>query len=48
MSDLVNQDILQLENTKVDKINGKGLSTEDFTTGEKEKLSNIFAGAEVN
>ena len=33
---------------KVDKINGKGLSTNDYTTEEKEKLANISAGAEVN
>lgn len=26
---------------KVDKISGKGLSTEDFTTNDKEKLSDI-------
>ena len=35
-------------NNKVDKINGKGLSTEDYTTTEKNKLSNIEDGAEVN
>ena len=35
-------------NNKVDKISGKGLSTEDYTTVEKNKLSNIEAGAEVN
>ena len=33
---------------KVDKVTGKGLSTEDYTTSEKAKLSNIEAGAEVN
>ena len=33
---------------KVDKVNGKGLSTEDYTPAEKNKLSNIEAGAEVN
>lgn len=33
---------------KVDKVSGKGLSTEDYTTAEKTKLSNISAGAEVN
>lgn len=36
------------DNTKVDKETGKGLSTNDFTTAEKNKLSNIEAGAEVN
>lgn len=35
-------------NTKVDKIDGKGLSTEDFTNELKTKLDNIEAGAEVN
>lgn len=33
---------------KVDKVGGKGLSTEDYTTAEKSKLSGIAAGAEVN
>ena len=33
---------------KVDKVNGKGLSTEDYTTAEKTKLSGIEAGAQVN
>lgn len=35
-------------NGKVDKIPGKGLSTEDYTTAEKSKLAGIAAGAEVN
>lgn len=34
--------------TKVDKVNGKGLSTNDYTTTEKTKLSGIAEGAEVN
>lgn len=33
---------------KVDKVDGKQLSTEDYTTAEKTKLGNIAAGAEVN
>jgi len=33
---------------KVDKISGKGLSTEDYTTTEKNKLSGIASGATVN
>lgn len=33
---------------KVDKVTGKGLSTEDYTTTEKSKLAGIEAGAEVN
>ena len=32
-------------NKKVDKVAGKGLSTEDFTTAEKQKLAGIAAGA---
>ena len=34
--------------TKVDKVDGKGLSTNDYTTAEKTKLSGIAEGAEVN
>ena len=33
---------------KVDKVAGKGLSTEDYTSTEKTKLSGIATGAEVN
>ena len=33
---------------KVDKVTGKGLSTNDYTTAEKDKLAGIAAGAEVN
>ena len=33
---------------KVDKESGKGLSTNDYTNAEKNKLSNIASGAEVN
>lgn len=33
---------------KVDKVNGKGLSTNDYTTAEKNKLAGIASGAEVN
>lgn len=34
--------------TKVDKVAGKGLSTEDYTTAEKTKLAGVAAGAQVN
>lgn len=34
--------------TKVDKVDGKGLSTNDYTTEEKNKLAGIAAGAEAN
>ena len=35
-------------NDKVDKVTGKGLSTNDYTTAEKTKLNGIAAGAQVN
>ena len=34
--------------SKVDKVDGKGLSTNDYTTDEKNKLAGITAGAQVN
>ena len=34
--------------SKVDKISGKGLSTEDFTTSAKSKLAGIETGATKN
>lgn len=37
--------IKSLLNYKVDKISGKGLSTNDYTTAEKTKLSEIAEGA---
>lgn len=38
-----NMDIIDVEiNKKVDKIDGKGLSTEDYTTAEKNKLAQIY------
>ena len=37
----------ELDN-KVDKVSGKQLSTNDYTTTEKNKLAGIAAGAEVN
>ena len=40
--------ITGLDSSKVDKVSGKGLSTNDYTTAEKNKLSGIAAGAEVN
>ena len=33
---------------KVDKENGKGLSSNDYSTEEKDKLNNIENGAQVN
>ena len=35
-------------NDKVDKVEGKGLSTNDYTTAEKEKLESIAASAQTN
>lgn len=35
-------------NEKVDKVSGKGLSTNDYTTTEKNKLSGVEAGAQKN
>jgi hypothetical protein len=45
-----NQNLMNTElyQTKVDKITGKGLSTNDYTNTEKTKLAGIAAGAEVN
>lgn len=43
------KDALQANiDTKVDKVSGKGLSTNDYTTEEKNKLSGIAEGAQVN
>ena len=33
--------IKEVTDTKVDKVDGKGLSTNDYTDEEKEKLNNI-------
>ena len=47
-----NKDVIDLLETsitnKVDKISGKSLSTNDYTTAEKNKLAGIAAGAQVN
>lgn len=45
---LVWEKIKNLLSTKVDKVDGKGLSTNDYTSDEKTKLANIAAGAQVN
>lgn len=42
------QKLKALLGAKVDKVSGKGLSTNDFTTAEKTKLNGIETGAEVN
>ena len=41
----INNQVLILEKTKVDKVGGKGLSTNDYTTPEKNKLAAIEAEA---
>lgn len=38
--------IEELKAEKVDKVEGKGLSTNDYTTEEKEKLNDIFDGGQ--
>lgn len=40
--------INELGTIKVDKITGKGLSANDYTTEEKDKLNNIESGAQAN
>ena len=42
------QKILTLLGGKVDKVDGKGLSTNDYTSEEKTKLSGIASGSQVN
>lgn len=46
--DTIDNAISDLSGNKVDKVSGKGLSTEDYSTDEKNKLKNIAAGAQVN
>ena len=45
---LYDEKIKQLIDAKVSKETGKGLSTNDYTTDEKNKLAGITAGAEPN
>ena len=44
----INDNFSELDLKKVEKVDGKGLSTEDFTSDLKTKLEGISAGAEVN
>ena len=44
--DVISTSLNDLESRKVDKENGKGLSSNDFTTDEKQKLTGIEAGAQ--
>lgn len=41
-------DLTAIVGDKVDKVSGKGLSTNDYTTAEKNKLGSVATGAEVN
>ena len=43
-----NQMNTELYTDKVDKVIGKDLSSNDYTTSDKSKLDGIQAGAEVN
>ena len=45
---VIGNEVDELNESKVDKVDGKGLSTEDYTTEEKEKLSKIEDDAQVN
>lgn len=44
----VSEQISDAVANKVDKVDGKGLSTNDYTLTEKDKLAGIMSGAEVN
>ncbi len=46
--DSITDAIVKKEATKVDKVEGKQLSTEDYSTTEKTKLTGIAEGAQVN
>ena len=46
--DIIDAELKKLNDNKVDKIEGKGLSANDYTDEEKEKLENIEENAQVN
>ena len=46
--DTLDGKVTTLQTGKVDKVEGKGLSTNDYTTEEKNKLAGIAEGAQVN
>ena len=46
--DIIDDAVSDLDGNKVDKVAGKQLSTEDYSTTEKNKLSGIASGAQVN
>ncbi len=43
-----NDNFTELYNNKVDKVSGKGLSTNDYSNADETKLQGIESGAEVN
>lgn len=46
--DKIDAGVKKLNDEKVSKVSGKGLSTNDYTTTEKNKLNGIASGAQVN
>lgn len=46
--DKIDAGVKKLDDEKVDKVSGKGLSTKDFTTDYETKLKGIATGAQVN
>ena len=46
--DMIDEAVSNLDGNKVDKVAGKQLSTEDYSTDEKNKLNGIASGAQVN
>lgn len=46
--DKIDEFARDIDNTKQDAEDGKGLSTEDYTTAEKTKLAGVATGAQVN
>lgn len=46
--DAITDAIVTKSATKVDKVEGKQLSTEDYSTAEKTKLADVAEGAQVN
>lgn len=44
----VYENLEALDSGKVDKINGKGLSTEDYTTTEKTNLASHLANSDIH
>lgn len=47
-ADILDSKAKELQDNKVDKVTGKGLSTNDYTTAEKNKLAGIASGAQTN